>query len=378
MPDTDLVELNKRINSDEVPADMMTGLWEEWLWKTDAVEEIRVDLPYNRMHLIGLILARATFLHNRETNPPLCVKTCLKDSRASVIDKAVGDMTLNEYRDCIENLQFLWHDLMAVEDPLQLEKVLNHCFCRLGFFAHTVHPKAVLDDEGSIDLHTGSSLTTSGSDQQYVLSKQFLRKALAFFFVTYRHVHLALNCVHIENKALRCSLHKHLISSSIDKFYNISMHYDTCVASVLQYRHEFTGMYHSVSQVMYFNNPAYERRKQIAHEDILTGCHPIHTLPVFLQLYPDMPVVKEEDGMPSNFDVPGSFTVEDERSYFRNLPSDRREWAWIVFPGRIYLVSKCGRLFYSTNLAPLIHIFENLYDPFKQTQGDTSGQPEVL
>jgi hypothetical protein len=34
------------------------SIWDEWLWGTDALQECHMDVMMNRMHLLGLLIAR--------------------------------------------------------------------------------------------------------------------------------------------------------------------------------------------------------------------------------------------------------------------------------------------------------------------------------
>lgn len=39
------------------------SIWDEWLWGTDALQECHMDVMMNRMHLLGLLIARYTCWH---------------------------------------------------------------------------------------------------------------------------------------------------------------------------------------------------------------------------------------------------------------------------------------------------------------------------
>lgn len=69
-------------------------------------------------------------------------------------------------------------------------------------------------------------------------------------------------------------------------------------ASRLLYMHDFPGMYHSISQVVYFHNPQYQRRRQPLNEvrQIARGAKgAVHLLPVIYQIYPSVESLHEDD-----------------------------------------------------------------------------------
>ena len=43
---------------EEEEEELPDSIWDEWLWHTDALEECHMDLMMNRMHLMGLLIAR--------------------------------------------------------------------------------------------------------------------------------------------------------------------------------------------------------------------------------------------------------------------------------------------------------------------------------
>jgi hypothetical protein len=145
-------------------------------------------------------------------------------------------------------------------------------------------------------------------------------------------------------------LHSYLVTASLDDFYKLSMYYDTCMAHLLQYRHEFTGMFHSVTQVMYYHNPTYVRRKQAAVPSLAE-----ELLPVVQQLYPDVRILYEDQPLPPHFHIPGTQDWTKETA----LPKNADDWLWLVLPGRIYLLCSPGYAFYSESLVASINLLRS-------------------
>jgi hypothetical protein len=133
------------------------------------------------------------------------------------------------------------------------------------------------------------------------------------------------------------------------------------MANVLQYRHEFSNMYHSISQVVYYNNTSYVRRRQLPLAELCKCEQPVHVLPLFCLIRPSLLVYKEDETLPAGFAVPGSYDTDTTNEV--NQVNDKGivndvVWAWLMLPGRIYLVSNRGHLYYSSNMIPLFNLVE--------------------
>ena len=61
----------------------------------------------------------------------------------------------------------------------------------------------------------------------------------------------------------------------------------------LVYRMDYSGMYNNVSQVVYFHYPQYQQQAQVPLELALECA--VHTLPMVMQLMPDVLVVYDDD-----------------------------------------------------------------------------------
>ena len=70
------------------------------------------------------------------------------------------------------------------------------------------------------------------------------------------------------------------------------MNYDVFPGARLAYMHQFPGMYNCVSQVIFYHNELYERRRHNHFHEA------IDALPVVTHMYPELPVVLEEDMPP--------------------------------------------------------------------------------
>jgi len=92
-------------------------------------------------------------------------------------------------------------------------------------------------------------------------------------------------------------LYNHHREASIDDFYEMSMVADCMIGSVTQYKHKFQFLFHSISQVVYYHFPTYERQRQQPMAFLEGYSIPgTNLLPLLLQLNPDMPVFYEHTG----------------------------------------------------------------------------------
>jgi hypothetical protein len=365
----DIVLLNDLLeteppNRDELRTHCTPALWTEWLWQTDATSELSKNCLVNRMHLLGLIIARTRAVCTQ----PLYVHIArtLRHKFASVVSATVPEMTLRELVDTVNNIQILWKALIDEEDIASMYRVIDSCFHRFGVLALKPRNPTTLDNTEYIEEIVGLFENGPGSATMRRLSLQCIRHFTSFFFVAYRHLHLAANAVVPEaSSEPETVFEQHLVSAAMENFYPLSMYSDLNMANVLHYRHEFSNMYHSISQVVYYNNTSYERKKQPLLADVQAGKDPISSLTLFMQLYPEQAIYKEDEMLPADFAVPGSCEAgdasDDSADHDDNENEKPEKWAWFIVPERIYLISSKGLLYYSKDIWALLNTISRMY-----------------
>ena len=335
-----LSELNEILETTEDPdSGLFPGsLWIQWLWQCDPQERVTVMCPLNRHHLLGLIIAR---LRSKFQPIPesMTLHNVLSDELLVIVDTPVTKMTFRELQDSLDNLQVCWkqHSSQCV----RLKQAVELLFCRFGDMVSKGQPESVLDDQSAWDVFNDEG------DDLRTMSIPTIRKFLDLFLVLFRMIYLQRNCrdasvsyndIHLSRKL---EIKRHHISASLDTFYSISMQYDLMPGARLQYMHEFSGMYNSVTQVVYFHQPDYQRRMQLELDDILSGDHAINTLPCVMQLYP-IPDLYYED---SNF---ATFTPGKKGD---------GKWHWLVVSGLVFLIDDKGVILHSSNVRSLANIY---------------------
>eukprot|EP00961_Rhodomonas_salina_P089549 1204244-Rhodomonas_salina.2 len=176
----------------------------------------------------------------------------------------------------------VWHSM---------EKLLHMLFRRVGFLS------GICDVGEKIFDHPVS--TEVLTDGHLGLTRSAVRQFLDVFVVLFRHIDLYKK--HKEpaqrdiSQMIKETMLPHAMEATKDTFYKLGTHYDVLPGARLSYMHRFSGMYHCISQVAYFHNEAYQRRKHGASNDTA-----IDQLPVLNHLNPDIPVVFEDENPPAN------------------------------------------------------------------------------
>lgn len=348
MPGCDIVALDALLEKDGPRASAETlrsgvlSHWSEWVWRTDPTE---TAAPLNRAHLLGLAMARAFARCEPCAGSLQAHELIPEEPRLCISETPVDSMALRELRDNLRNLQLLWPELRPA-DPCVLFELLRGYFARFGELADQAWDARVLNDHDCTEPVPAPAGPGPGPGKLR-LNASCIRRLTGLFLVLFRHAQLREACVKLppEAPSPRVELHKHLLSASLDMFFSLSMYYDTPVGACMEYRHEFTGMFNSVTQVMYYNNPAYQRRAQKQFEDIASGDDVLHVLPLFYQLYPSVPLLHEEHAFLPDFDEP---TAEPSAA-------ESDAYAWFVVPGQIYLLGNRGHVFSCSNAFALFH-----------------------
>lgn len=158
----------------------------------------------------------------------------------------------------------------------------------------------VADDVGSIER------VFRGNQQEHdQMTLSCIRSLLNMFMIAYRLIHwIKMSSANtapldeeedVEHLDKCIDIHQHHVSASNDHFHIISMYYDLPPAARLNYRHTFSGLYNCISQPVYFHNPEYERRLQLPLQSIRDCELDISTLPVIMQVYPEITILYDDD-----------------------------------------------------------------------------------
>jgi hypothetical protein len=211
----------------------------------------------------------------------------------------VADLSLRQLRDATEDLQLHW--AAYTEDWDGALTALDALFARFGALCLT---ERAHDDLTAIDAETPLRI-----------GRAALRRFTALFCVLYRHAHLATTALDPPTPpAPNHGIQLYHVQAGMEAFYLHAMHADLPPAARILYKQDFAGMYHCVTQVIYFHYPSYERRRQMDLQAIREGTSPVNALSAALELHPDVPVIMEDDVRPAG-------------------------WHWILLgSGKVYLI----------------------------------------
>ena len=313
----------------ETTGTLGTNVTSEWIWGSDPEEPLTPTVMLNKCHLLGLLVCRNRRSQEQAPIPPL--------PRLAIVSAPPCQMNLRQLCDTLNNL--------CVEIPRQIDtlaenltgvtSLLDACFSRFGQMLAEGGPSQVLNDPLCVEAVETPAPAETEEAELLQISRQCIRRTLAIFLVLYRHLHIAAIAQHVPPQPQDCGIRKHHMEASNDDFDLLCMRMKLPAAAVINYKHDFSGFFSHISQVIYFHNPAYERTPRAPLND-LPAAPPEQTLPALMQLYPDMKIHYEED----------SFNITKPLGY----------WAWIVLPGRIYLAGPRSEIYYGRDLTALIKL----------------------
>lgn len=266
-----LAELNRRL--EEGYAFLDESSWREWLWECDLHAPLAPK--FNKAHLLGLLLARHKAMHS-----PSDVR--LGETLPTIVhpSKRARELSLRQLRDAVEDLQVHWSEHCKAGDGVV--DAIDALWTRFGELNLT--RQQALDDLASVDPDTPDRMSNAA-----------IRRFTAVFCVLFRHLELEASCVHMEPLHYDFDIQSYHRQAGLDSFYEHAMYADLPPAARIAYKQDFAGMYHSITQVVYFHYPDYARRKPISLEDIRKGTQQLHCLSVALELRPDITVCMEDE-----------------------------------------------------------------------------------
>lgn len=305
-----LAELNRALEAGSPCVD--DKAWSTWLWGCDLHEPL--SPCFNRCHLLGLLLAR----HKARFEPGL-MDVRLGESLPNVVhpSKRACELTLRQLRDAAEDLQMHWVEHCKCGDGVV--DCVEALWTRFGDLNLSTQTQT-LDDLGSIDPDISGRMSNAA-----------IRRFVVLFCVLFRHLDLESSAVQIsDSMPFDLDIQNYHRQAGLDAFYEHAMYADIPPASRVVYKQDFAGMYHSITQVVYFHFPDYARKRQIGLEDIRSGKSHLHCLSVAMELRPDIPLTLEDDMW-------------------------KEGWNWLlVSGGKVYLVSKDQGVFTAETIWQLL------------------------
>ena len=310
-----LSSLNQALESG---CDLPSTIWNQWLWKCDLAEPVTPGCMLNKMHLLGLIIARY-----RALREPSLVEMCLTLPGVVNFQTNVATLTPRQLKDVVDCMQMHWSQYTEDESVPTETLIENVDACMARFGAMSLK-QCLYEDVNMRD-----------SACEHRMNLPTIRRFVSIFCVLYRHIHMH----HLATEPIKTADSEQIqdchVQGSQDTFFKLTMHSDLPPAARLLYRQDFAGFYHCVSQVVYFHYPSYERPNQLPNiASLRDGCSSVvATLAPVCEMYPEINVCFEDD-----------------------IPKENA-WNWVLMGKRVFLLRPDGSVLWSPNILVLLGAF---------------------
>jgi len=329
-----LLELAAHLQEQPLTLPLATDLVVRWLVQCDRGEKLTED--QNSMHVVGDAICAALHMHD----VPIPSLTELNDSRLRarlfLCDGAISDFSVRALQDFLCNLQAEFNTLYELTEQgymchVDMTTMLLMVMKRLGYWLrHDFQPpdgddslRDVADPDAGGWLRLRPAVSRSMLDAVHALLSFHRLLVMAEPLPSTTHTH---------------ELHPAHLEASMEFWWELSSVADCPVGGITQYKNNFQYLFHSVSQVIYYHYPAYNRRMQKTFAEIEAGvAGPLHVLPLLLQVAPEIPVLYEHTGA-------GSLSACSQAPF-----------SWCVFGQFALLVQRSGKTFCAQDINTLLH-----------------------
>lgn len=341
-----LLEYNSAMARNEL-LDVNPDMWDNWLWFVDAREELNSKILLNEFHLTGLVLCRmsAMQVHSEPENKSLC--GCTSENMQLDTTSLIGsfaldhkryvELSMRDLKNHVVQTQMHMYDMCLQESAEKTHAHLTALFTRLGeliLYSET-------EEETMYDDLDGLQPGPTGTKKSRIFTEGTVRWYINVFYILFRSLYLYRTAKEPITRSDVTALQIFHIEATLDTFYEQTMRWDLPPGAVLCYQHEFVGMFNSISQVVYYNYPDYDRRRQLEWDLVAIGNHAIYSLAPLLSMYPDIELIHEEAPLSC---VPGRAS---KNAFITN-------WRIMLTPGFLYLLSPTGDVFYHENVCSLL------------------------
>jgi hypothetical protein len=338
----------------EVRAEL-PALLQHWLREHDRAGPLPAGAPCNDMQAYGmgvcalLHYADASELHTFEA------KRELREwhDRVCVCDTAWPALTWRGLHHIVLSLQLEFEHMFQTRGGarclLPLDRILLCLMQRIGFLlCHDYKHEEALDTTAAADHDVDNVQLLVDVDAQgwRTPRPEAVRQLLLAVHALLSAYCLLMHSTHVRTQhdfstQTDTAVHDFHRESAMDDFYELHMIATVPVGSIVQYKDKFRHLFHSVSQVVYFHYPAYQRTKQLTLEELRQDNTPAHhLLPLLQQLHPSVPVLYEHTG--------AGLRAAHERHPF----------AWVVLGAFVVLVDGGMQSYCGDDLRALLGLLE--------------------
>lgn len=324
-----------------------------WLTTLDRGEDVLLEdgkeQGFNAMHVCGMRFAFD--LHDLKMSS--YSNYSIKDSvythcvRMHVTDTPLQDMTWNELVDFSSSLQLEFNNIISKVQTndtfcysckVDVGELIVMILCRFGFFVRNEWPAFTASIEYMQSVQCSDYTVAQVASQHIAQFLDVIHSIASMTMMILWSVNVSEEDRLTDSTVLKISkdLSEHHREVSLDNFYEMSMVSDLKLASIVQYKHRHQEVFHSISQVVYFNWPAYARRKQKKFEEIIATPSDVHLLPLLHEMYPEIPILYEHTGA------------------LNKQAHAKHKLAWVCWSEYIFLVSDKLSIFRGDNLIQVL------------------------
>lgn len=308
-----------------------------WLNCSESEHVVCEKNKHSDMHLFGLGLSYILNTHDPLDTREYNARAELGEFHKQLTnDIDLKTCTWTEVRQLIFSLQtsytrLLVYDRLSGHDcKVDISNYVLALMTRIGALLGTMFLWETLSLEEQVRL---SEHYEHEEDGYYILKASACNEAMDILHSFMRLVLTLMHAKPVGEAASRPELSKFHHEASLDDFYQLATARDCLPGSILAYKNQFHGLFHDVSQVVYFLYPTYNRAVQRPIAELLTASVPgTNILPLLMQVRPDVPVLFEH-------------TLNKAKQH---------KWAWIVWHHHILLSHVDG----------CVYCGENVYDLF--------------
>ena len=278
-----------------------------FFWATEFDRGSSLAKPHNvnRMHVVGMALAVLAHRQSQLLHPSHShLKELLRRSYDNIVlsDKPWAEYKLDDLQNILTALQFEFETLYTLEhDGFTTHvDVSMLCLLLLARAGHWISHKWRIPP--SKDLHKVEDELLKGLVDVDSDGYASLRHETIVFFFDGLHSVCGLHSMfsrtkHIHSNEPLVELTAHHKEASAETFFIHSMTSDCVIGTVVQYKHKFAYLFHSISQTIYYNRPTYHRDRQLSLEKLLEpNVQAVYLLPLLTELHPQVPVLFEHTG----------------------------------------------------------------------------------
>ena len=315
---------------------------------------------FNAMHIIGMQISGKLYHMNSSDylNYDLKENVFKTFSRLNIVSNEIHKFTWVDMEIFVSALQInltniIDTDTDSIESNFDLGELLIMLLTRIGFFCNYEMP-ANKHSEKMIPM---KDIETTNSNMVRILPQSIVN--ILDVLHSIGSIVLALttskdpsnfNLTNYENSQEEAQLKEedvvlteHHREVSLDAFYEFSMVSDLHAGCITQYYHKHEDVFHSISQVLYFNWPSYARKRQCSIEKIHEEKNFINTMPLILEYFPNVPIFYEHNG---------ALHFQKHNQY---------DFSWACVAGYTFLVKRDFTIFYSKQIFDYIPLLKTTH-----------------